>query len=84
MQTDRDVGYEAGKQWVIESPPSDDQRTVLLSFLRGGQLTLSKKGWPSLVPVLGPHRTKDSPNVDFDSTPWLQGFRDALLSEFGE
>ena len=85
MEADREEGRQAAVLWAIENPPTEFQQRALVLLLRGHQrLTLTTSAWPTLVGVLGPHRIENSKAVDFDATPWLQGFREALLSEFGE
>jgi len=77
-------GYEAGKRWIVEGA-AETERAELAAIFAGGafRVFLLTEVFPSLVGVLGPHRAPDSFEVDFSSSPWLSGFRDALIEELG-
>ena len=49
----------------------------------GFKVNLSVDLFPSLVPTLRLYRSLDSLEVNFSSTPWLSGFRDAVIDGLG-
>ena len=79
-----DGGYEAAKRWIVEGA-TETERAELAAVFSGEQLRvfLMADVFPSLVSVLGSHRSPDSFEVDFSSSAWLSGFRAALVEELG-
>jgi len=79
---DRRDGYTAGKTWLEHA--TETERAELAAVFAGGgfRIHLSADTFPTLGSALGPSST-DSVEVNFSSSPWLSGFRDALVEDLG-
>lgn len=80
---DEQAGHEAGKQWLVMGG-LESERANLAATFAGGETTISLTTalYPSLFDVLGLAGT--SAEVDFSSSPWLIGFKNAIVEELSE
>ena len=81
--SDLTLGYEAGERWLERA--SESERSELAAAFAGGgfRIYLTDDTFPSLISVLGLYRSLDSIEVDFSTSPWLSGFRDAVIEHLG-
>ena len=78
-------GYAAAKRWLVESE-SETERASLAAAFASGLTTIVMVGrvYPTLLVALGAARAVQGGVVDFARTPWLRGFRDAVVRELSE
>lgn len=82
---DRKDGYEACKAWMLRGA-SEAERSLLAAMFEGGFfiVNVAPHNFRSLPTVLESHHPQGSFLVDFSSSPWLSGFRQAVIEEISE
>ena len=82
--SDREEGRAAARRWLLDSP--ETERANLAAVFSSGLtcIVAARRVYPSLRQVLGTERDGGDGVVDFAASPWLQGFRDAVVEELGE
>lgn len=83
-EVERRRGHEAAKRWLVHGE-SEMERASLAAALSGGLTVLaSRRLYPTLLEAIGGEWPDEGVAVDFAATPWLRGFRDAIVEELGE
>ena len=83
---DNAEGYEVCKRWLADSA-TEAERSYLAAMFAGGFFQVSlpvTDAFASLASAIGSHRSPVNPVVDFSSSPWLSGFRQAVIEEVAE
>jgi hypothetical protein len=79
------AGYAACKRWLIEDATETERANLAATFAGGlSGIILASEIYPSLSRLLGSRRSPNSMVVDFSSSPWLIGFRNAVVAELAE
>jgi hypothetical protein len=79
-------GYDVCRRWLVDGA-TEAERSYLAGLFAGGffQVSLPVTGaFASLASVIESHRSSASPVVDFSSSAWLSGFRQAIIEEIAE
>jgi hypothetical protein len=84
VQDELEAGLVAGRRWV-SGPSGERERSTLAALFAGGLngTILTSTTFPTLIEALSAQGCRANELVDFSATPWLTGFRNAVVGQIG-